>query len=794
MMDEHTQYVSGEDWGGSLPGREERAPGRTELIIFDGEREPRSVVLESFGKETLTFGRATKDGAPPDIALESRVVSRRHGQFVFRSGRWTLEDTGSSNGLIFNDAKIRSRRLADGDILRIDEEARESTQGILILVSQGKKQIWNRAELPAQGNFTIGRGADNALPLRNVNVSRSHAVIEVGAHPVLTDSRSTNGTYVNGQRIEKRHPLREKDVVTIANTRMVYAAGCLYYAEEVQGISVVARDVVVTRGHGKNARMTTDHVSLRIDPGELVSVIGGSGAGKSTILNALSGYLRPASGQVFINGVDLYRHFDSLKTLIGYVPQQDIVYDSLTLYDSLLYTAKLRLPKDTTAEEREAAIDRAIEMVELQEKKRSFIKDLSGGQRKRASIAVELLSDPSLIFLDEPCSGLDAGTEQSLMQTLRRMADGGKTIILVTHSTLQLDICDKVVFMGRGGRLCYCGPLRSALEYFGIDDVVACYALLNSDSPAWQTRYRAEQTAEPEEDAAADAQPLPPRRRRRKGQLGVLAARYFRLTRNDASRLVIMLGLAPAVVLLMALVPTDGIFDAETGLDITCNMMFVLACACFFIGMFGSISEISKERSIIRREYMTGMSLAQYLLSKIAVLAVLCLLQTALMTATFYFVIGYPAPEKELLFTPMAELALTAFLLMLASSAMGLLVSALVSKPELGVTITVVLLLPQYLFSDLIFKLDGVSRVISWVTVCHWGIEGFGTICDLNGMKAALEVDTAMGVQTVYQGSYQDMFEYSAEHLEQVWLILLLYLLVCLALTRLSLRKTVRES
>lgn len=184
--------------------------------------------------------------------------------------------------------------------------------------------------------------------------------------------------------------------------------------------------MVITRKQKRERIVTCNHVSLNIRPGELVAIIGGSGAGKSTILNCMCGYLKPTSGEVYINGVDLYQNFDSLKKTIGYVPQSDIVYDNLTLYDMLMYTAKLRLPKDISSNERENAINRAISTVELTEKKNSLIKALSGGQKKRASIAVELLSDPNLLFLDEPTSGLDPGTERTLMKSLREMADSGK--------------------------------------------------------------------------------------------------------------------------------------------------------------------------------------------------------------------------------------------------------------------------------------------------------------------------------------------------------------------------------
>ena len=195
-----------------------------------------------------------------------------------------------------------------------------------------------------------------------------------------------------------------------------------------------------------------------------MAIIGGSGAGKSTILNCMCGYLPPDKGEVYINGINLYQNFDLVKKLIGYVPQSDIVYDNLTLHDMLFYTAKLRLPKDTSRNECEVAIDRAINLVELKEKKNSYIKALSGGQKKRASIAVDLLSDPNLLFLDEPTSGLDPGTERNLMYSLRNMADHGKTVILVTHSTLQLKLCDKIVFYGKRRKSLFCRNLRGSSE------------------------------------------------------------------------------------------------------------------------------------------------------------------------------------------------------------------------------------------------------------------------------------------------------------------------------------------
>ena len=232
------------------------------------------------------------------------------------------------------------------------------------------------------------------------------------------------------------------------------------------------------------------HTSMTIKPSEFVAFVGGSGAGKSTFMKCISGVDRPTSGKVLINGENLYDNYDELKSNIGYVPQEDIVYSNLTLHDTLQYAAKLRMPDNTTRKERNIRIKEVLEIVQLTELENSYIRQLSGGQRKRASIAVELIADPNLFFLDEPTSGLDPGTERSIMLTLRKMAEMGKTVILVTHNTLNLHLCDKVAFFGKGGKLCFFGRPKDALEFFGVDDFVDIYTLLNEDVELWYNKFK----------------------------------------------------------------------------------------------------------------------------------------------------------------------------------------------------------------------------------------------------------------------------------------------------------------
>ena len=787
------------------------------LVVFDGPGAPDVFDLNQVRKDSIVFGRKSAD-SQADILFNSTVVSRKHGEFYRQYGQWYVRDLGSTNGIICNGSRIDSRHLRDGDILQIGNAQGETAKGVLILVSsRGTPTEW--AGIPVRGDqLTIGRDPSSDICIPSVNVSKRHAVISRGSggQYVLADCHSTNGVFVNNRAVRDRVALQEKDIVSIAGNRMIFTSGMLYYGvsaaaaggaahrgsayiPQKKGISVEADNVVVVRGNGRKKNVTCDHVSLRVEPGELVSIIGGSGAGKSTLLNAMSGYLKPASGHVYINGVDQYQHFDELKNLIGYVPQQDIVFDTLTLYDMLLYTAKLRLPKDTSREEREAAIDRAIAMVELTEKKKSLIGNLSGGQRKRASIAVELLSDPSLLFLDEPCSGLDPGTERSLMNTLRRMANEGKTIILVTHSTLQLNMCDQIVFMGRHGKLCFYGPENAAVRFFRVNSIVDCYDKMNNESGHWQSVFNL--TRDSRNHGSRNMQPLPAARGKKKGHLGTLTARYLKLTVNDRSRLLLLMALVPIVVILISLVNKDYAFDHNKGLSITRNMMFVLSCSCFFLGMFGSISEISKERTIVLREYMTGLSLNMYVLSKIIVLGLICGIQSGMITGLFAWLLKPKFPNNEVLFSPYTEMWVTTFLLELSSAATGLLVSAIVSKPDLGVTITVVLLMPQILFSGLTFELSGVTEVISWLAVARWGMEGFGTTAGLQTMGFVPKnyLDDAYPPTQVIQRLATDdfqykMFERTAEHLITVWVILGVITAACLVLTAFAMRRIRKDA
>jgi len=310
------------------------------------------------------------------------------------------------------------------------------------------------------GSITIGRDPTSTIHLPGVVVSWSHARIDtVAERRVLVDLNSTNGTFVNGARISGSQLLREGDVIQVGPFKLVYQATGLQQYAEVGGVRLDGVRIVREVGSGGDTKRILDDISLSVLPREFIAVVGTSGAGKSTLLKALSGVAKAQGGQVLVNGDNLYQHFDLYRTMIGYLPQDDILHRDLKVADALRYSAKLRLPPDTSSAEIERRIDKVLEDVEMVAQKDQVINSLSGGQRKRVGIAAELLAEPRLIFLDEPTSGLDPGLEKKMMYTLRRLADAGRTIVLVTHATANITQCDHVCFLSQG-RMAYYGPPR----------------------------------------------------------------------------------------------------------------------------------------------------------------------------------------------------------------------------------------------------------------------------------------------------------------------------------------------
>lgn len=714
------------------------------LTIYEGESEPVTVHLDNAGKAgVIAFGRSDDN----NIILRSSLASRHHGRFVRTGSGWKIEDLGSTNGLFHNGVRIENRFVGDGDIIRIDSKEDAKANGILFVFSAAESgDSWQKVDIDGKHEITIGREKSNTICIPHISVSRRHAsIFREGGGYVIQDLESVNGVFLNGTRVAGKAALSDRDVISITNTKIIFTGAALFYCHRRNGITVDVAGATVIRGKAPKQNITCNSASLTVRPGELVAIVGGSGAGKSTLLNCMSGYLQPARGSIHINGEDLYSQFDSLKSLIGYIPQSDIVYGNLSLHDMLMYTAKLRLPADVSDKDREEIIDRVIATVDLPDHKNKLIKTFSGGQKKRASIAVELLSDPNLLYLDEPASGLDPATERSLMESLRAMSRGGKTIVLVTHSTLQLHLCDKIAFMGKGGNLCFYGTLDEALAFFGVNDVVDIYALITDDAPKWRKKYDESAPKVVPSPGSAAAQNSA-RKPEGKNQLPVLCARSLKLIFNDKIKLLLIIAVSPLLAALMAIVLNrDEVFVYR---EQTSYTLFALACCAIFVGLLNAIQEICGEREILKREYMAGLSLGSYIGSKTVVMGLICAFQALLMTLTYGLVGKFPV--ESFCGIPYLEFYLTTFLTMLSSTALGLFVSALVSSTDKALIIAPILLMPQILFAGMFFELTGVLKAISYIITCHWSLSSFGASAGLNNIESKIGADLQSQAQSVF--------------------------------------------
>ena len=791
---QQTQYVGS-------PHSENRQASR--MIVLAGTNFY-DYDLKAFGKDRILFGR---DSDRCDIVIPMSTISGVHGKIKFANGKTYVGDVGSTNGTYLYRGEIyewmkprKYYQKESGDwILRIDAKSHVSNQSaVIILTDSLQKSAWQCQTL-SEGLTLIGRGSDNTIVMDSPGISRKHAAImnQNGVYTII-DYGSMNGVYVNGKRVNRDERIAEKDMIQIANFLFFVVDGKLLYQGAMSGVSLRLENISKEVGRGTGRKKILNQVYGDIGSNEFVAIIGGSGAGKTTVMNAMSGFDRDIEGNVFCNGIDLRRNFNSLKNMIGFVPQQDIIYENLKLKKMLLYTAKMKMSSDTTRAEMELRIYKVLEMVDLTEHADTYIRKLSGGQKKRASIAVELLADPGLFFLDEPTSGLDPDTEQSLMHTLASLSKSeGKTIIMVTHTTQSIHLCDKVIFMGPGGKICYCGPPSEMNEYFGKQDLVEIYNELAVNTDNWNGYYLQNYWQKRQEEPAltkAEDTFIKNSARRNVSwfkQLRVLTARYMNLIKNDYSRLLLLLVQPVAIALLLFLVAQEGTF---VNFDDTKSILFALSCSGIWIGLFNTIQEVCKERAILKREYMGNLRLSGYVLSKYIVQGIICLIQATLLTTIFLNLLEHTATGGAIWGShPGMEIWLTMVLTIFASASMGLIVSSLVRNADRAMAFAPFVLIVQLLFSGVLFALGDGALVISKITVSRWSMECLGNTADLNALPYK-EIETETGeLMKIPAKPYEDFFVRTSEHLWHTWLILFLIMLICGVVSTIVLRNLKKD-
>ncbi|MBT2451777.1 FHA domain-containing protein [Streptomyces sp. ISL-43] len=615
----------------------------------------------------------------------------------------------------------------------------------------------------------IGRALENELVVSDLQVSRNHAEFRSmpGGRFEIRDLGSHNGTYVNGQPLAKSGTalLGPNDIVGVGHSTFRIVGDRLEEFVDTGDVSFSARHLTVTVDGGKQI---LKDVTFGVPEKSLIGVIGPSGSGKSTLLKALTGY-RPANeGDVLYDNRNLYKQFAELRQRIGLVPQDDILHKELRVRTALKYAAKLRFPGDTAESERAARINEVLRELKLDIHKDKKITALSGGQRKRVSVALELLTKPSLIFLDEPTSGLDPGMDRDVMQLLRGLADDGRTVLVVTHSVAELAICDKLLVMAPGGSVAYFGPPDEALNFFGYTTWADVFSAFESYRDYdWAGRWKGSQhyqlyAADIDAVAPQSVQPpvqqtRPPKPQGWGSQLWTLMRRYVSVIASDKGFIGLMLILPAVLGVVSTVIPAKfGLappvapsrFNGDAG-----TIMLILAVGMCFSGAANSVRELIKERVIYERERATGLSRSAYLVSKVIVLGVITAVQGVIICGIGF----YPRdlPTEGLLMPPAVEICLSVIALGFTSMMFGLVISSLVKTAEKTMPLLVMFAIVQVVFTGILFQVydsPGLEQ-FAWLMPSRWAIAAAGTTLNLGVLMPPWDADNPTNTDPLWDAT-----------------------------------------
>ncbi|MGH3543037.1 MAG: ATP-binding cassette domain-containing protein, partial [Mycobacterium sp.] len=534
--------------------------------------------------------------------------------------------------------------------------------------------------------------------------------------------------------------LSEGDAVTIGNTDLVFSDGTLIRQTDVAtGTGGLEVDEVRFKIDGKEL---LDDISLTARLGTLTAIIGGSGAGKTTLARLISGYTRPTAGSVTFEGHDIHREYASLRSRIGMVPQDDVVHRQLTVKQALGYAAELRLPADSSDADRARAVAQVLEELDMTKQGDTRVDKLSGGQRKRASVALELLTGPSLLILDEPTTGLDPALDSQVMMMLRQLADAGRVVLVVTHSVSYLDLCEQVLLMAPGGKTAFCGPPDQIGSVMGTTNWAHIFTQVGADPDEAKRRFLAQKGSEPPMRKTAGPgdlgeQSRPDERR----QFSTVARRQVRLVISDRWYTV-FLAVLPFIIGALALtVPGHtgfGLADpnGKTPAE-PAQILALLNVGAVFMGTALTIRDLIGERPIYRREQAVGLSTRAYLLAKVAVFCMFATLQAAIATTITVLGKGAPTHGAVLLGNPTFELFVAVAAACIASAILGMALSALARSTEQILPMLVVAIMTQLVFSGGLIPVTNRALLdqLSWTMPARWGFAASASTIDLNTVQ-----------------------------------------------------------
>ena len=592
------------------------------------------------------------------------------------------------------------------------------------------------------GSTTIGRATDNDIVIPDVLASRHHATLVPTPHGVeIQDARSINGTFVNGTRVD-RALLGEGNVVTIGNVDLVFTGGTLVRRTETGAATRTGGlDVHGITWTIDGNKTLLDSISISARPGTLTAVIGPSGAGKSTFARLVAGFTQPSAGTVTFEGHNIHSEYASLRSRIGMVPQDDVVHGQLTVNQALGYAAELRLPPDTTKADRAQVVAQVLEELEMTRHADTRVDKLSGGQRKRASVALELLTGPSLLILDEPTSGLDPALDRQVMTMLRHLADAGRVVLVVTHSLTYLDVCDQVLLLAPGGKTAFCGPPNQIGPSMGTTNWADIFSTVAGDPDAANQRFLAQHGPPPPTPPAQEPTDLgKPTRTSLPHQFSTVSRRQVRLIVSDRGYF-IFLALLPFIMGVLSLtVPGNVGFGVPNPLGDAPNepgqILVLLNVGGIFMGTALTIRALIGERAIFLREQAVGLSTTAYVLAKVCVFTVFAVVQATIATAIAVTGKGWgegAVQSGAMVGNRTLELFVDVAVTCVAAAMVGLALSALARSNEQIMPLLVVAIMSQLVFSGGMIPVTGKVPLdqMSWVTPARWGFASTASTIDL---------------------------------------------------------------
>jgi ABC-type multidrug transport system ATPase subunit/pSer/pThr/pTyr-binding forkhead associated (FHA) protein len=656
-------------------------------------------------------GQSSRRQATLDPTSDGWLLTDHSRNGVFLDGRRTAQV------LITTSTAVSLGHPVDGAVLTMTPIATDGTPGSAAPTHARRTGV----HLIARSRITVGRLPENDVPVDDLLVSRHHVVL-VRAEDGwwVRDLGSANGTYLNGQRVTEGHAV-DGDLIGVGHALLQLTGDRLVEYQDRGDVGIEAVGLVVIR----EGRRLLDGVGFRLPGRSVLAILGPSGAGKSTLLHALTGTSPADEGEVRYGRRDLYADYEELRQRIGFVPQDDIIHPQLSVRRALSHAARLRFPPDVAEPDRERRITEVLDELGLAAQADQRISTLSGGQRKRTSVALELLTGPSLLFLDEPTSGLDPGLDKQVMQRLRSLADDGHTVVVSTHSVLNLDACDRLLVLAPGGRTAYDGPPDRALEYFGVADFAEVFLLLEREASAdWHERFRRSDLGRRASGPVlpwSPAEPPPPRQGSGWAQYRVLCRRTVDVLLADRTYLTFLAVLPVLLSGLAHATPGPHGLSAAEGDPRVRQVLLVLIMGGALMGTASSIRELVKERTIYQRERAIGLSSVAYLAAKITVLGVIATLQAAVFAALA--MLGRPGPDAAVLLpSAKLEIGLAVVAVTVASMVVGLLISTVISNADRGMPLLVVVVMLQFVLSGGLFPVAGRFGLdqLSWLLPARW--------------------------------------------------------------------------